>query len=468
MPRSVLFGFIAALALASCVSAPKTKRIDIGVRTPEAWGAGPSAAGEIDSTWWREFGDPVLDSLIAEAIGQNFTLQTALARLDAAAAQARMAGAALTPQLNAALVASRRKQNFIGFPIPGAPDRVLSTTTTTYTPSVNLSWELDLWGRIRSGRQAALAEVQATHADYAGAQLSLAGQVSKAWFAAIEAERQVALAQQTYENYRLSSERIRERYIRGLRRSLDLRLARANAASAEAILQQRRIARDAIVRQLEVLLGRYPNAALAVHDSLPALPLQIPAGLPADLIARRPDVVAAERRLAAADARIREARAALYPQFSLTGSAGTSTRELHDLVSGDFGVWSIVGNLLQPLFHGGRLRAGVLLAKSQAKLALAQYGQTVLGAYREVESALANSRYLAERERALAEATRQAQAARDLAEEQYARGLSDVITLLEAQRQAYSSESQLIAVRRERLQARVDLYLALGGGFQYR
>lgn len=176
-------------------------------------------------------------------------------------------------------------------------------------------------------------------------------------------------------------------------------------------------------------------------------------------------MVAAERRLVASDARIRQAKAALYPRISLTGSAGTSSNEFGDILDGDFSVWSIVGNLLQPLFQGGRLRAGVDLAKSQADMALAQYGQTVLSAYRDVESSLANERFLRQRQEALETATEQAVAARQLAEDQYANGIIDLITMLDARRSAFASESQLLTVRRERLDARIDLYLALGGGF---
>ncbi|MFQ5627649.1 MAG: efflux transporter outer membrane subunit [bacterium] len=449
----------------SCVSAPKTKKIDIGLVAPEEWTAGKSTVGKIDSLWWQRFGDARLDTIVAEARGQNFNLKAAVAQLDAAMAQAKIAGASMYPQLNASMNASRRKQNFIGFPIPGAPDQVLSTTINTYSPSLNLSWELDLWGRVRSGKSAALADVQASQADLAGAQLSLTAQVCKSWFAAIEAKRQVELARATSQSYRISSEQVQDRYERGLRRSLDVRLSLSNTATAEAVHSQRQAQYDAIVRQLEILMARYPDASLVLSPDLPALSDDIPEGLPADLIARRPDVVAAERRLVASDARIRQAKAALYPQISLTGSAGTSTNELGEILNGDFSVWSLIGNLLQPLFQGGRLRAGVDLAKSQSKAALAQYGQAVLNAYREVETALANERFLKERQRALETATAQSVAARQLAEDQYANGIIDLITMLDAQRSAFNSESQLLTVRRERLDARIDVYLALGGGF---
>ena len=250
-----------------------------------------------------------------------------------------------------------------------------------------------------------------------------------------------------------------------MRSSLDLRLALTNTSSAEAVVYQREALLDAISRQLEIILGRYPSASLDLGSELPVLTDHVPAGLPDELVARRPDLVAAERRLAGTYASVSQAKKALLPGIALTASGGTSSSALSDLLNGDFSVWSIVGSVLQPIFQGGRLRANVKLAKSVREQATAFYGLSVLNAFGEVENALANEKFLSDRENALTEATNQAIAARDLAQEQYNSGLIDYITLLEAQRRAFTSESQLITVRRERLDARVDLFLALGGGF---
>jgi outer membrane protein, multidrug efflux system len=183
------------------------------------------------------------------------------------------------------------------------------------------------------------------------------------------------------------------------------------------------------------------------------------------LLERRPDLIAAERRLEASDARWAQARASLYPRISLTASGGTRTRELADLVSSDFSVWTLAANLAQPIFEGGRLRAGVDLAKARSGEAAAQYSGAVLRAFMEVESALRAEQLLAEREGHLEKATREAQAALRLARQRYASGLEDFVTVLEAQRRVLEAEGQLISVRRLRLDTRVDLHLALGGGF---
>jgi NodT family efflux transporter outer membrane factor (OMF) lipoprotein len=295
--------------------------------------------------------------------------------------------------------------------------------------------------------------------------LSLSGQTTKAWFAAIEARRQLDLAQSTRDNFQVVNDQIQTRYESGLRPPLDLRLSLSNVATAEAVVAQRRQQYDGSVRQLEILLGRYPAAELAIAQDLLPMPAPIPAGLPADLIARRPDLMIAERQVAAANARVKVAKRARYPSISLTSSGGTSSANLSNLLSGDFIVWSFAGNLLQPLFQGGRLRAGIKLAEANQEQALAGFAEQALRAYGEVESALMAETYLRDRENALREASEQAVAARELAENRYTRGVSDVITLLGSQRRAFEAEGQYLTVRRQRLDARVDLYLALGGGF---
>jgi NodT family efflux transporter outer membrane factor (OMF) lipoprotein len=218
-------------------------------------------------------------------------------------------------------------------------------------------------------------------------------------------------------------------------------------------------------KQLDILLGRYPAGRFTLEAELPSLKDQIPAGLPADIVRRRPDLVSAEKRLAAAYARVLESKRALYPRISLTASGGTSSDDLQNLVNGDYSIWNLAGNLLQPIFQGGRLKAGVALSEAREQESLALYAKKVLQAYAEVESALAAEQLLRDRELALQEAAEQAVAARDLADQRYVSGLTDLIPVLESQRRAFIAQSELLSVKRQRLDNRVDLYLALGGGF---
>ncbi|MFQ5353090.1 MAG: efflux transporter outer membrane subunit, partial [Candidatus Binatia bacterium] len=391
--------------------------------------------------------------------------------------------ATLYPQVGAGLSGSRRRQNFIGFDFfgsstdqdsgsgstsPGSArgSSILSSTSTRLGVSLDVSWEIDLWGKARAARRGALASVEAAAADNEAAHLSIAGQTAKAWFALIESKQQLELANAALRSYRTTTEQVRARYEHGLRPSLDLRLALSELASAQALVERRRERLDGTLRQLEILVGRYPAGQLSSPSTLPEPPSVPPAGVPSQLLSRRPDLVAAERRLNASVELSAEARASLYPSLGLTGSSGTSSEQLRDLLDGDFSVWAIGASLIQPVFQGGRLRAAVELADAPEAEAMQAYANSVLNAYAEVESLLAVDGFLAARERQLATASRESDAARRLAEERYLAGLEDYVTVLSAQRNALAAESSYLDARRARLDARVDLYLALGGGFR--
>ena len=453
------------LLAAACVSAPVQVDPEMGLDLPGEWSSRQSPGGKQEIEWWRRFEEPQLDAVVEEALLRNHDLQAAVARLDAASAEARIAGADLAPQVGLAVSGSRQRQNFIGLPIPGTSG-VLSRTFTSLGVAVETSWEIDLWGRIRSGTRAALADQQAAQADLAGAWLSIAGQTARAWFAVTESRQQVRLARTTVESYERNAESVRTRFARGLSPSLDLRLVLSELAAARAFLETRGQQYDRAGRQLEILLGRYPAGLLAGAERLPEVPGEIATGLPADLLRRRPDLVAAERRLGASEERVAEARALLYPRLTLTASGGTTSQELSDLLDGNFRAWNVVANLFQPIFQGGRLRAGVNLADARVRERFEDYANVLLNALGEVESSLAAEEYLARRERELVISSEQAAAALRLAENRYAAGLEDIITVLVSQRRAVEAESAALAVRRQRLDVRVDLHLALGGGLE--
>ncbi len=485
---------IVAFGSTGCTPGPFGGHRELEVPVPPTWtggastdnfsptvGESPAPETSAHERWWSRLGGAELEGLVAEALEHNHELRAAAARMVAAEAQARIAGAERLPSLKAGFSAARAKQNFIGLPVGeltgattpgagtdggGASSAVLSSTSTNLGVSFDLTWELDLWGRLGARAAAATSDVEAVEADYRAAQLSLAAQTAKAWFALVEAETQLELARRTLESFEAGARDVAGRYEAGVRSSLDLRLSLSERDAAGALVERRLRGRDAVARQLEVLLGRYPAAELQAAPGLPEFDGPVPAGLPSELVGRRPDVAAAERRVAASEARIYESRAALLPRFSLTASGGTSSEELADLLDGDFGVWTLAGNLLQPIFQGGRLRAGIDFAEAGGEEAEARYFGTVLAAYAEVESALAAEAALAAEERWLAAAANQASAAGELSERRYLGGVEDYVTVLAATRGALEAESARIAVRLARLDARVNLYLALGGGFE--
>ena len=446
--------------LAGCASLAEPETPPLPVEPPDAFAGGAAEdAYEVPQDWWIEFGDPRIDELVNEAIAANPILAEAEARLRAALALSEIAGAELDPWLSAGFNASRDRR------FTGTYDIFPSTTTqNSYGAGLNLSWEVDLWARIRSGQAAAISDVEVQLALLRGAHLSLAVQTAKACLAATEAGQQVEVARQNLRSAERLEVRIRERYEKGLRQILDVKLAQTEVASAKASVFLWERVRDAAHRQLENLLGRYAGGTVRVSGELPQLPGGVEAGIPADVVSRRPDLVAAERAYVSAFYREEEAKASLYPRFSLTASGGLASNDLGDLLMGDFGIWSLGANLLAPLYEGGRLRANVDLNSALKEEAGAAFASAVLRAFTEVETSLAAEGFLGDRESALADLVREAGASVVLSEDRFLMGLADILTVLEARRRHFTAKALLLRVQLERLTNRIDFYASLGGG----
>lgn len=451
------------LLLAGCASAPKSVTRPVEIEPPKSWTASaPSAPGSDaqPDAWLASFHDATLVSLVQEAMEHNYDLRAVAFTLESLKASARITGADRLPQLSLGADGARFQSA-----IENGSGGATSVTSENYGLGLDLNWELDLWGRLRSRQQAAIGDYQAAEADLAGARLSLAAAVARAWYRTTTAHLQFNLADETVRNFESTADLVRSRFEAGVSSSLELRLALANAASARALLDQRHQELDDSVRILEALLGRYPANSLETVETLPQLTTSVPVGLPSQLLTRRPDIIAAERRLAAADARVSESKRALLPSVRLTGSGGTASSELENLLDADFEVWSIAAGLTQPLFQGGRLRANVMRNSALAGRAHADYLATVIAAFREVESNLAAEETLRRREVSLREFAEHSSGAERLARDEYERGLSDIITVLESQRRALDARSSHLSIREQRLRNRIDLFLALGGGF---
>jgi multidrug efflux system outer membrane protein len=462
---AALCAFAVALLGTSGCAGSHAPDLDAGLpEPPAAWTGAPSTdadvlAGAPVEGWLADFDAPGLAPLVEQALAANPDLAAAAARVAQARAQARIAGAPRLPQAEAGFSAARTKR---------APSGISSTSArpvTTYGLDASISWEADLWGRLGDTARAAVADAEASRADLEGARLALAAEVARGWFLLAEAAQQEALAEHTVDSFTRSRRVIEERYRAGIVTALDVRLARENEATARSVLAQRRREHDAATRALEVLLGRYPAGGLQPPAALPAVVRPVPVGLPSELLERRPDLVAARTRLAAADARVRAARKNRLPSISLTATGGTASDRLRDLLDWDHLVWSLVSGITQPIFSGGRLSAESALAKARDREALAAYARAALDAFREVEAALNAEGHYTEQERALRTAAAESHEAASLAAERYGQGLIDIVTLLESQRRAFDAESARLRTVRDRLDNRVDLYLALGGDF---
>ena len=429
------------------------------------WSA-ETASGEVQrDQWWQTFENEALSAVVLEALRSNPSLKESAARIAAAAAEARIAGADLLPTLGANGSYLRNKNIFVGLPVPGG--NVLESLTTSYGVSLDLAWEADLWGRIAAQGSAAENQLLATEAEYCAALQSLAAQTAKAWFAWQAASLRVATAERSMESFSDARNMIRRRIDTARATAFEFRLAETSVASAQSVLTARREIEARSLRQLELLLGRHPTGDLAGPTMLPDNPPPPPTGVPGQLVSRRPDLIAAEARLLAADDNLYAARANLYPRLTLSGSAGRISDKGSDLLDPDFSVWSLAAGLTQPIFQGGRLRAAVDLSDARVQFALASFESALLNAVGEVEIALVSEAYLAQLQQEQDLARDLARQANQLAEERYSAGRLDVLELLEAERRAITNENASIDVHLRRLETRVDLHLALGGGFDW-
>ncbi|MCA8955083.1 MAG: efflux transporter outer membrane subunit [Planctomycetes bacterium] len=453
------------LIAGACAGPSRTDPSSVVVPPPVRWGSA-SASGTVDPDWWHKLGSAALTAAIRRALVHNHDLQAAQARVAAAVRQAQVAGAARIPEFSLGGNAGRQRSVFVGFP-GGSGRRPLVNLYNSFGVNLNAAWEVDLWGRLRAGRDAATAEARATLHDLRAARQSIAGQVAKAWFAAVEAGQQVALARTTAASYRASEAQVEDRFRRGVRPALDLRLARSRRMAAQARELGFAEQLQRAVRQLELLTGTYPAGRTELPEQLPVPTAPIPAGLPAELVRRRPDVRAAEERLVAAGFRVDEAQAALYPRLDLSGRTGTTSDDIKDLLDLDFLIWNAAANLVGPILDGGRRRNAAELAAARENEAIAAFAQRSLHAYTEVESLLAARGFLTGRLERLTAAEGESRRASVLAEERYRSGLGDFIAVLEAQRGALELSAQVLTARRLLLDLRVDLHLALGGGFEH-
>ena len=458
--------WIAAVAVLGACSKPVPIPVhDLRVPVPQQWHAAETAAPAPSETWWKYFGDPGLDAAIEQALACSEDLRAVSTRIRAAAQERVIAGAADRPELSLGINRIRQRQNFVGLPFPGLADRVLSNTFSNAGLSFNIAWEADVWNRIAADKLAAEANIRMREAELAAARLSLSAQVAKAWFAAVEAQRQIALAEQVLANLQTVAEWRQTRFQAGSGSPLDVRLAEAEVAQAETTVRQRRQARDAYVRQTETLTCQYPAGERSVSAELAALPEQVPAGLPSELVHRRPDLIAAEQALLAADARIVQARATLRPSFALTSALGTSSNTLADLVNPNLQIWNYALGLAQPIFNRGRLKANVRVTQERANEQEALYQARIWTAYTEIETALAAEQALRDQEASLQTSHAKTRMAIELAEQRYRGALGDIFSVLNLRRAALENESVMLGLRRTRIDNRVDLHVALGGGF---
>jgi len=433
--------------------------------------------------WWTAFGDTTLTTIVDTALAANLDLASARARVEELAAQFRIARAPLFPSVDANGQYNYQNQpanTGIGGAIGGddgesgdppgdgeqqrrAPDRF---EFSTYQATLGLSYELDFWGRVRSQRKAALSQYFATAADLQTARISVISQTISTYFQVGTLRRQAALGRRSVDLLEQRLEITEDRYARGLASSFQLFTVRQNLEATRS--EQPQIESDLYDARsrLSTLLGRFAGTdrALLPDTVDTALDLSpVPAGLPSDLLMQRPDVRAGALRLEAARQEIGVARAEMLPSLSLTGTGGTQSNGLADLVDVDQRFANFAAQLTAPLFQGGRLRANIDAAEARYRQQAADYEKTVLTAFREVKAALVADAKQRERLRTVQEQVASARASYQTQRDRYERGIGDVLALLDAEQGLLQAQTRLAAARLAAVNARLALHRALGG-----
>jgi NodT family efflux transporter outer membrane factor (OMF) lipoprotein len=421
-----------------------------GTEIAGKWTAPEWDSGAVDDGWIASFRDEELETLVDEAVANNLNLQVAAARVERAEGIVELAEAGLKPVVGAGAEVSR-----IAGPEPLAG--IVPVEGSRHSGGLNISWEADVWGRIRAGISAAELSLDAARADYEGARLSIAGATAKAWFLAQELHLQVRLTQQVVQVLTELTALVRRNFEVGSVSREDVFLVEADLAAAQAAVRQTRAAQTQVVRALELLLGRYPAASLEASRGLVAVPPPVPAGMPSELLERRPDLIAAERRVAAAFRLEEQARLARLPRFAFSGGVGGASA-LTGVVA------NFASGVIVPIYAPA-LKTQIAIASADQKATLAAYGQAVLRSLEEVETALFNDHIFGEREQFLAAQAASNRKALAIHRKKLEVGQISALPLLQVQARLIGSEVLLLRVRNERLAQRVDLHLALGGSF---
>jgi multidrug efflux system outer membrane protein len=450
---------LGTMLLQGCTVGPNYTRPEVDLPRDFGVAQAPVPASE---RWWSTFNDPVLARLVEEALSANRDLRAAAERVEQARAQLAITRADQLPSAGVEAGRSRNHASQLGsFPLP--PEFV---ETNTNRLVLRFSWELDFWGRYRRATEAARADILATEAGRDAVRTSLVGEVVRGYFALQALDRRVETVQQTLAGRSKAVELQKLRYDNGVVSELEFRQVESDLRGSEALLP---VLRQARVRQegaLAVLFGRTPRAVYeaSIERGAPALPsaFEVPAGLPSDLLLRRPDLREAEARLHAANARIGVARAAYFPKISLTGFFGGESQSLGDLFSGPARTWNLAGGLLQPLFAAGQIQGGVDLADARTREAAELYQKAVANAFREVRDAISAQTHLRDAYAAQTEREKSLARALELARLRYDNGAISLFEVLDTERQLLLARLDAIDAERDRRNAVVDLYLALG------
>lgn len=454
----ILKSFFIILTSILMLSCSTTEGLDENLRkahVPTQWSS-HLLTTQVKDNWFEQLQHDQIDKLVYIALNNNFDLKQQAFSIDIQQQQLIITGSALWPSLTTSLTNNRRKS---------VSDGTSASYSSSASLNLDLQYELDLWGKLSAADRQANLELMAQKSTFEEAKQQLVGDVIKAWFNVIEANKLLMLYQERSENTLQSLLIIESGYQQGLNSALDVYLTRNEVNNELSRIAEQKAQKTLTIRKLEQLLGQYPEGKLVVDAELPLLDSEIPLGLPSDLISRKPALLASWYQLLAKDSALAYAHKQRFPSVNITASLTDSGESLSDLLSTSSLGWSLLGNLTMPLFNAGKLKAN----EEKSRLALKQteqsYLSTLYNAFADVENAVTSEASLMERYQVMIKAQENAIAAETLSFEQYQSGLVEYTTVLDAKSRSYDAQSTVIQLKNQLIANRVNLHIALGGNF---
>ena len=455
---------------------------DIDIDIPDRWQTTIPDYEPLTGKWWSMFNDPELEQFIDAILENSPNIKTIINNRKIALQNAKINGSGVFPTLNPSLNSSKSQQNLSGFGfgeffsnMNGSQDsigggssdsEVVTFDSESYGLSLNLQWEIDVWGRVLNGRRAAFKEYESLDYELSYLAYSTIVRSTQTYFQAIEASEQLKIAQESYESLVRIRDLVEDRFKRGIKSSLDFRLAETSVSTAKITIEDRKNQLHSLNRNLEIISGDYPAGILISNHELPDTIPEISAGIPADIITRRPDINALVLRVEAAGLNLSQAKRNLLPGLTLNGSVGTSAKKLEDILNDDNSVWSLSAGVVSPLFNGGKLKSAVKIQESVVENAKQELIQGLLLAFSEIETILYLEESIKVKLDAIRNAVSQSESAYLLSTERYDKGVTTLESVLNSQRQYNEIRSRYLSLKRQRIENRLSLLLAIGGVYE--
>jgi len=467
---SILLIFV----LIGCASKKAIDPEDIGIdNIPENWANETPITINISDIWWNEFQDKKLNEFLSQFLDQNINLEQAMLNTRIAKQTSVISTSALFPSLGLGGSATKSDQNTAGLPpifsslFGGESDKITTFTQENYNLSLSTQWEVDLWGKIRQGRLAGKQQYLSAKYNYTYYQFSLTSEATKLYFSIIESKQLVKNAGQKYDNAKIIFDLYTSRYNKGIVSLKALQQSELIFNLAKSDFENKKSIASSLIREAKVLIKEYPNLELDTATEFPKSIPDIPSVLPADIIKRRPDLIASQYNLLASEALNKQAIRSLYPMFSIVGSNGVSSN-IKDLLNQDFLVWNAGVNLFAPIFNAGKLIASTKIAKTNQEIAMLEFVNNLLTAYKEVESGLEFDQSAQLSLQLLKDNIVLSKSIYDTTFEEFSKGVATIEEVINANNALFDNKNMLASVERIRIEQRINLILALGGGFTYK